>query len=73
MLNQYMEQIEAASLWFFLGVLFFLIGMAIQDVLKKGNVPPYGRRFVWLVLFLGCAGFIFKGVVQFYYETQGLG
>ncbi len=61
MLNEYMEQIEGASLWFFLSVLFFLIGMAIQDVLKKGDVPKFGRVFVWIVLFLGCAGFLAKG------------
>lgn len=73
MLNEYMEQIEAASLWFFLCVLFFLIGMAIQDVLKKGNVPKFGRVFVWIVLFLGCAGFLAKGVIQFIYESKGLG
>jgi len=73
MLRQYMAQIEAAALWFFLAALFFLIGMAIQDVLNKGNVPRFGRIFVWVVLFLGCAGFIAKGVIQFIYESKGLG
>jgi hypothetical protein len=73
MLNEYIEQIEAASLWFFLSVLFFLIGMAIQDVLKKGDVPKFGRVFVWIVLFVGCAGFLAKGVIQFIYESKGLG
>jgi hypothetical protein len=68
-----MAQIEAAALWFFLAALFFLIGMAIQDVLNKGNVPRFGRIFVWIVLFLGCFGFIAKGVIQFIYESKGLG
>jgi hypothetical protein len=61
------------NIWFFLSVLFFLIGMAIQDVLKKGNVPKFGRVFVWIVLFLGCAGFLAKGIIQFIYESKGLG
>ncbi len=73
MLRQYMAPIEAAALWFFLAALFFLIGMAIQDVLNKGNVPRFGRIFVWIVLFLGCFGFIAKGVIQFVYESKGLG
>ncbi len=73
MLNQYMEQIETFGTWFALAVLFFLIGMAIQDVLKKGDVPKFGRIFVWLVLFLGCLGFIAKGIIQVIYESQGMG
>jgi len=73
MLRQYMAQIEAAAFWFFMAALFFLIGMAIQDVLNKGKVPRFGRIFVWIVLFLGCFGFIAKGVIQFVYESKGLG
>ena len=57
---------------FFVGI-FFFIGMAIQDVLKKSNVPKFGRVFVWLVLFLGCFGFIVKGAIQFYWEYNGIG
>ncbi|MFT1633238.1 DUF2788 domain-containing protein, partial [Vibrio cholerae] len=53
--------------------IFFLIGMAIKDVLKHGNVPPFGRRIVWLVLFLGCAGFVAKGKIQLTWEGSGLG
>lgn len=56
---------------FFVGI-FVFIGLAINDVLKKGNVPAFGRYFVWLVLFLGCAGFIAKGVIQFMWETNGI-
>lgn len=53
--------------------IFFFIGMAIKDVLKQGNVPVFGRRIVWLVLFLGCAGFIAKGLIQLSWEGTGLG
>ena len=67
------ELYESLALWIGLAVLFFFIGMAIQDVLKKGQVPVFGRVFVWIVLFAGCAGFIAKGIIQFIYETQGLG
>jgi hypothetical protein len=67
------ELYESLALWVGLAVLFFFIGMAIQDVLKKGQVPLFGRVFVWIVLFAGCAGFIAKGIIQFFYETQGLG
>ncbi|AVQ88507.1 MULTISPECIES: DUF2788 domain-containing protein [Plesiomonas] len=73
MLYKHMETIEAIGLDLFFIVLFFFIGMAIQDVLKRGNVPPFGRRIVWLVLFLGCAGFVAKGLIQLYWEGAGIG
>ncbi|MDP4536757.1 DUF2788 domain-containing protein [Alkalimonas collagenimarina] len=73
MMGHDIELYESLALWVGLAVLFFFIGMAIQDVLKKGQVPLFGRVFVWIVLFAGCAGFIAKGVIQFFYETQGLG
>ncbi|MGL4268851.1 MAG: DUF2788 domain-containing protein [Plesiomonas sp.] len=73
MLYEHMETIEAIGLDLFFIVLFFFIGMAIQDVLKRGNVPPFGRRIVWLVLFLGCAGFVAKGLIQLYWEGAGIG
>ena len=73
MLNQYMEQIETLGLNFFFAAIFFFIGMAIHDVLKEGKVPKFGRNIVWSVLFLGCAGFIAKGIIQFSWESSGIG
>ncbi|GAA0782554.1 MULTISPECIES: DUF2788 domain-containing protein [Pseudomonadati] len=73
MLNQYMEQIESLSLDFFFAAIFFFIGMAIRDVLKQGNVPKFGRVIVWGVLFLGCAGFVAKGIIQMTWEGSGIG
>jgi|GEM_PF-969961 hypothetical protein len=68
-----MSSFETAELWFALSGLFFLIGMAIRDVLNKADVPKFGRIFVWLVLFLGCGSFLAKGVIQVIIETKGLG
>ncbi|TVO89671.1 DUF2788 domain-containing protein [Shewanella algae] len=73
MLNQYMQQIEAVGLDLFLAAIFFFIGMAIRDVLNQGNVPKFGRFIVWLVLFLGCAGFVAKGIIQMTWEGSGIG
>ncbi|MGL4448617.1 DUF2788 domain-containing protein [Shewanella sp.] len=73
MLSQYMEQIETIGLNLFFAAIFFFIGMAIFDVLKQGNVPKFGRYIVWLVLFLGCAGFIAKGIIQMTWEGSGIG
>lgn len=64
MLYDYMNMLESVGLDLLFASIFFLIGMAIKDVLKQGNVPPFGRRIVWLVLFLGCAGFVAKGIIQ---------
>lgn len=69
MLSEHFELIETLGTNFALAILFLLIGLAIQDVLKKGNVPKFGRWFVWLVLFLGCAGFIAKGIIQAFWEN----
>ncbi|MRJ41393.1 MULTISPECIES: DUF2788 domain-containing protein [Idiomarina] len=69
MLSEHYELIETLATNFAIAVLFLLIGLAIQDVLNKGNVPKYGRWFVWLVLFLGCAGFIAKGIIQVFWEA----
>jgi len=72
-LNQYMQQIEAVGLDLFFAAIFFFIGMAIRDVLNQGNVPKFGRFIVWLVLFLGCAGFVVKGIIQMTWEGSGIG
>jgi hypothetical protein len=69
MLSEHFELIETLGTNFALAILFLLIGLAIQDVLKKGNVPKFGRWFVCLVLFLGCAGFIAKGLIQVFWES----
>lgn len=68
MLSEHFEQIEALGLNFAMAVLFLLIGLAIHDVLKRGNVPKFGRWAVWSVLFLGCAGFIAKGIIQAFFS-----
>ena len=73
MLYDYMNMLESIGLDLLFAALFFLIGMAIKDVLKTGNVPPFGRRIVWLVLFLGCSGFVVKGLIQLSWEGTGLG
>ncbi|CAM4015139.1 DUF2788 domain-containing protein [Vibrio neonatus] len=72
MLYDYINQIESIGLDLLFASVFLLIGLAIKDVLKQGNVPPFGRRIVWLVLFLGCAGFVTKGVIQLSWEGSGL-
>ncbi len=68
MLSEHFELIETLGTNFAIAILFILIGLAIHDVLKSGNVPKFGRWFVWLVLFLGCAGFIAKGIIQAFLE-----
>ncbi|ELX7526896.1 DUF2788 domain-containing protein [Vibrio parahaemolyticus] len=73
MLYDYMDMLESIGLDLLFAAIFFFIGMAIKDVLKQGNVPVFGRRIVWLVLFLGSAGFIAKGIIQLTWEGSGLG
>ncbi len=65
------EQLE--TLMFNLGIagLFLFIGLAIRDVLNRAAVPRFGRFVVWLVLFLGCTGFIVKGIIQYSWEHGG--
>ncbi|MFI3245569.1 MAG: DUF2788 domain-containing protein [Ferrimonas sp.] len=65
------EVLETLGLYLLFGGIFILIGLAIKDVLTQGKVPPLGRFVVWLVLFLGCAGFIAKGLIQLYWEGIG--
>ncbi|UKA24570.1 DUF2788 domain-containing protein [Photobacterium damselae subsp. damselae] len=73
MLYEYMDLLESIGLDLLFAAIFFFISMAIKDILKQGKVPPFGRRIVWLVLFLGCAGFISKGIIQLSWEGSGLG
>ncbi|WP_107851712.1 DUF2788 domain-containing protein [Oceanimonas marisflavi] len=67
------ELLESLGLKLFFLLIFLLIGLAIHDVLKRGNVPKFGRFVVWLVLFLGCAGFVAKGIIEAAWESGGLG
>ncbi|GHE77332.1 DUF2788 domain-containing protein [Thalassotalea profundi] len=73
MLAEYFVTIEAIGLDLFFAFIFIFIGLSIHDVMTKNNVPKKGRLVVYLVLFLGCAGFIAKGVIQFIWESQGVG
>ncbi|KGK00057.1 DUF2788 domain-containing protein [Thalassotalea sp. ND16A] len=73
MLSEHLELLETIGLNLFFLVIFFFIGMSIHDVMNKNNVPRKGKLVVYLVLFLGCAGFIAKGVIQIIWESQGVG
>lgn len=72
MLSEHYEQIEAIVLNLALFGLFILMGFAIHDVLKKNNVPMAGRAVAYLVLFLGAAGFLAKGVIQIFWQSSGV-
>ena len=65
--------IASLGLKLFFVDIFPLSGLAIHDVLKRGNVPRFGRLIVWLVLFLGCAGFVAKGLIEMGWEGSGIG
>lgn len=65
--------LEAVGLNLFFAFIFIFIGLSIHDVMKKNDVPKMGRYVVYFVLFLGCAGFIAKGIIQFLWESQGVG
>ena len=73
MLAEHFELIEAIGLNLFFAFIFIFIGLSINDLMKKNDVPKMGRYVIYLVLFLGCAGFIIKGVIQFLLESQGVG
>ncbi|WP_018693292.1 DUF2788 domain-containing protein [Algicola sagamiensis] len=67
------EQLESFFMNLAFAGLFALIGLAIKDVLDQADVPKFGRWMVWLVLFLGCAGFLAKGVIQLVWSSMGTG
>lgn len=69
MLSEYYEQIETIIMYLTLSGLFVLMGFAVHDVLKKNDIPMYGRVIVYSVLFLGCAGFLAKGVIQVFFNA----
>jgi len=73
MLAEHFVLIETIGLNLFFAFIFIFIGLSIHDVMKKNDVPKTGRYVVYFVLFLGCAGFVAKGVIQFIWESQGVG
>lgn len=73
MLSEHYEQIEAIVLNLSLTALFLLMAYAVHDVLKKNDVPMAGRLVVYLVLFLGAAGFLAKGFIQVFWQSSGVG
>jgi len=73
MLAEHLELIEAIGLNLAFLAIFGFIGITIHDVMKNNDVPKKGQYVVYLVLFLGCAGFIAKGIIQYIWESQGVG
>ncbi|WP_448248698.1 DUF2788 domain-containing protein [Thalassotalea agariperforans] len=73
MLAEYYELIEVVGLNLFFAFIFIFIGLSIHDIMKKNDVPKMGQMVVYFVLSLGCLGFIVKGVIQFIWESQGVG
>jgi len=73
MLAKYFDLIEAVGLDFFFAFIFIFIGLTVKDVMKTNNVPPIGQAVIYLVLLLGCVGFIAKSLIQLYFESQGVG
>ena len=73
MLAEHFALIEAIGLNLFFIFIFIFIGLSIHDIMKKNDVPKTGQYVVYFVLFLGCAGFLVKGVIQFIWENQGIG
>jgi len=73
MIAKNFELVEAIGLNLFYAFIFIFIGLTIHNVKKKNDVPKMGKLVVYFVLFLGCAGFIAKGIIQFVWESQGVG
>ena len=64
MLSEHYELIEAIGLNTAVTGLFLLMTYVVYDLLKKNNVPLICKVVVFFVLFLGAAGFVFKGIMQ---------
>lgn len=73
MLAEHFELIESIGLNLFFLFIFGFIGLSIHDVMNKNDVPKMGRYTVYFVLTLGCMGFIAKGIIQYFWESQGIG
>lgn len=72
MLAKYYEQIEAIMLDIGLACLFVLMIFAVHDVLKTNNVPMIGRVVAYGVLGLGAMGFVAKGIIQLFWQSNGV-
>lgn len=48
-----------------------LIGLAIQDLLKRGDIPKLGRYVIWSVLFFACIDFIAKAIIEVIWTSTG--
>ena len=73
MLAEHLELIEAIGLNLFFLFIFGFIGLSIHGVMNENDVPKMGKMVVYTVLFAGCAGFIAKAIIQFIWESQGVG
>ncbi len=73
MLAEYFDLIESIGLDLFFAFIFVFIGLTVRDVMKTNNVPPIGQAVIYLVLLLGCVGFVAKSIIQYVFETQGVG
>ena len=69
-MNENIELFETIAFNLCMAGLFILIGLAIKDVIKIGNIPTIGKWVIWLVLFLGCFGYISKGIIMLYLEYR---
>jgi hypothetical protein len=73
MLAEYFDLIESVGLDLFFAFIFIFIGLTVKDVMKTNKVPPIGQAVIYLVLLLGCVGFVAKSIIQLYFESQGVG
>lgn len=69
MLDKHHDTLGSLGLNLFFLFIVIALGLAINDVLKKSQVPAAWRLIVWLVL-LGAVGFAFKTLI---WESSGIG